>query len=220
MIGIREIFNALAHHTPLSFENKMHTLYYKKMDEKVLTYLKKILKGLYIEVTEDYEGVLFELMSDELLEGWCWQTTESAILFFQDDDCIERGILKFGYNYPDYDHSWICFTFEGEEYVFDSCLAILCKKEDYYKTFLVERRGKVSAREVKRTLWNQIHMFHQERTVSCEKSLRQKFLNGEEREIVMSGPEDLNTPFYRNHVGYKVQTEEEKIKKIVAHYYD
>lgn len=56
------------------------------------------------------------------LEGWCWQTTESAIIFLNDDDYIERGTLKFDTETPGYYHSWICFKFDDIEYVFDPCL--------------------------------------------------------------------------------------------------
>ncbi len=224
MIGIQEIFNKFIHHTPISLEKKISTLSYKNMDVKVLKYLRSILKGLYIEIAGDYEGAIFELMSDGILEGWCWQTTESAILFFDDDAYIERGFLQFGYGYPDYYHSWICFQFEGEEYVFDSCLAILCKKEDYYKTFLVEAKGSVSAHDVKKELLKQMHMPHQEKSVMFAKEdLWQRYFGDhhvKEGEIVMNGPEDVNTPFYRNNVGYKAEMEEGKIKKLVAHYYD
>lgn len=225
-MGIHEILNKLNHHTPLSLEKTFHTLYYQKMDKKVLEYLRNILKGLYIKITEDYEGAILSLMSAGKLEGWCWQTTESAIPFFDDNDSIERGTLQFGYGYPGYYHSWICFQFEGEEYVFDPCLMILCKKEDYYKTFLVELQGKVSAHDVKAELLKQIELSRQRESTSPETRDSQKFWeryfgdsHSREGEVVMCGPEDVNTPFYRSNVGYKAEMEKGKIKKLVAHYY-
>ncbi len=231
MLEIREIFNKFIHHTPLDLEKKFYMLHYKNADIKVLRYLRNILKGLYIEVLGEDEGAIFELMSSGALEGWCWQTTESAIIFFDEDDYIERGNLKFGYGYPDYYHSWICFKFEEEEYVFDSCLNMLCKKSDYYKTFSVELKGSVSAHDVKTELLRQMNTPHQEKKFASEtdysKILWQKYFGdyyreyrkSREGETVICGPEDVNTPFYRSNVGYRVQIEEGKIKKLVAHYY-
>ena len=66
------------------------------IDKDVFTYVKTRLKNLSIEIGGDYEGNVIELMNKGLLEGWCWQTTESSIVFFNDDDCIERGNLTFG----------------------------------------------------------------------------------------------------------------------------
>ncbi len=211
MIGIKEILNKLEYHTPLSFEEKMMILNYKKANMQVINYLKNILKGLFIEITDDYEGALFGLMKERLLEGWCWQTTESSIVFFPDNDYIERGYLKFGYNYPDYYHSWLSFNFENKEYVFDPCLNILCLKEDYYKTFSVNLLGKVSSLEVKKELFKQI---------SLNNNLdEQPFFDELTKEVILDGEENVNTPFYLSSVGYRLKSRDGQIKKLVAHYY-
>ena len=96
-------------------------------------------------------------MQKGYLEGWCWQTTESAIIFLNDDDYIERGNLHFETNKPKYFHSWICFKYENTEYVLDPCLNILCQKKDYDKIFTPEIKGKTSALRVKQELIKQIN---------------------------------------------------------------
>ena len=38
-------------------------------------------------------------------------------------------------------------------------------------------------------------------------------------EVTVHGPEDINTPLYRNGAGYKAELENGKIKKLTVHYY-
>ena len=149
MFGINEIMNKVFLDKPLSEEEKFKILRSKIVDLKVVEYLIEKLSNLHIEVLGDYEGNLFELMPIGKLEGWCWQTTESAIVFLNDDDYIERGYLKFDERTPNYYHSWICFKYNGVEYVLDPCLNFLCKKNDYSKIFEINVQGKVSAKEVR-----------------------------------------------------------------------
>ena len=130
MFGINEIINKVFLNKPLSKEEKFKILRSKIVDSKVVEYLIEKLSNLHIEVLGDYEGNLFELMPIGKLEGWCWQTTESAIVFLNDDDYIERGYLKFDERTPNYYHSWICFKYNGVEYVLDPCLNFLCKKNE------------------------------------------------------------------------------------------
>ena len=62
---------------------------------EVYNYLKSLFVALHIEIVGKYEGNLMDLMNQGLLEGWCWQTTETASLFMDDSSYIERGNLKF-----------------------------------------------------------------------------------------------------------------------------
>lgn len=128
MFGITEILRKNFMKQPLTEEEKFKILHSKKIDPKVVEYLMGKLSDLHIEVLGHYEGNLFELMPVGKLEGWCWQTTESAIVFLNDDDYIERGYLKFDERTPNYYHSWICFKYNNVEYVLDPCLSFLCKK--------------------------------------------------------------------------------------------
>lgn len=131
MIGVNDILKKIIFEEPLTEEERFKILRSKRIEPKVVEYLMEKLNNLYIEVLGKYKGSLFELMKNEKLEGWCWQTTESAIVFLNDDDYIERT--------------------KGE--------------------------------------------------------------------VVVHGPEDINTPLYRNGAGYKTEIENEKIKKLTVHYY-
>ena len=70
-------------------------------------------------------------MQGGLLEGYCWQTTESAIVFLEEEDWIERGNLKID-SCQKYWHAWICFKFQNKIFVFDPCLQILVEKKIKY----------------------------------------------------------------------------------------
>lgn len=230
MFGIKEIINKAFLNKSLSEEEKFKILRSKIIDLNVVEYLIEKLSNLYIEVLGDYEGNLFELMPVGKLEGWCWQTTESAIVFLNDDDYIERGYLKFDEKTPNYYHSWICFKYNNVEYVLDPCLNFLCKKNDYSKIFEINVKGKVSAKEVREELIKQVtspkEKYNSESHKAFEKFMK-SFMgdsyNGykgkRKNEVTVHGPEDVNTPLYRNDAGYKTEISNGKIKKMVVHYY-
>lgn len=214
----------------LTLEDKLKILRSKEIDIEIVEYLMNKLSDLYIEVGGKYKGSLFELMPEGKLEGWCWQTTESAIVFLNDDDYIERGNLKFDKETPEYYHSWICFKFNDIEYVLDPCLILLCKKDDYSKIFETNVKGKVSAKEVKEELIRQVTSHKDEDDLETPKIIKSfiksimgesydNYIESKKGEITVHGPEDVNTPLYRNGAGYKTEIERGKVKKLTVHYY-
>ena len=193
-----------------------------KVPTEVYEYLKGLFDNLQIEIVGKYEGNLIDLMNEGFLEGWCWQTTETASLFMEDTSYIERGNLKFDM-YKLYYHSWINFKYKGKNYVFDPCLQILCEKSYYDRIFEIQVKGKVTAKEVKAYFINYISNPPKKET-NQEVSEIMKMIFGEpsERtkgEIVIDDEENPNAPMYRNGVGYKTELENGKIKRLVAHYY-
>ena len=230
MFGINEILDKVISKKELTEEEKFKILRSKRLDTKVVEYLMNKLNNLYIEVLGKYEGSLFELMPVGKLEGWCWQTTESAIVFLNDDDYIERGNLRFDEKTPEYYHSWICFKFNGTEYVLDPCLSFLCKKSDYSKIFEIDVKGKVSAKEVKEELIRQVTAPKEENNPETYQVFQSfmksvfgesyvNYMESKKDEVIVYGPEDVNTPLYRNGAGYITEIENEKIKKLTVHYY-
>lgn len=193
-----------------------------KAPEEVFEYLKSLFDNLHIEIVGRYEGNLIDLMNRGVLEGWCWQTTETASLFMDDNSYIERGNLKFDL-YNLYYHSWINFKYKGIEYVFDPCLQILCRKTYYDKIFEVQVKGKVTSKQVKEYFINYIsNPPKKETNEEVSKIMKMIFGEPSERtkgEIVINDEENPNAPMYRNGVGYKTTLEDGKIKRLVAHYY-
>lgn len=225
MFGIKEMLDKVISKKELTESEKFTILRSKIIDVEVVEYLMNKLNNLHIKVLEKYEGSLFELMPVDKLEGWCWQTTESAIVFLNDDDYIERGILKFDKKTPNYYHSWIVFNFNGAEYVLDPCLNFLCKKSDFSKIFEIDVKGKVTAKTVREELIRQVTTPKQ-RDKSFEAFMKlvlgdsyESYIETKKDEVIVNGPEDVNTPLYRNGAGYKVEIENEKIKKLTVHYY-
>ena len=245
MFGINEILNKVINKKNLTKEEKFKILHSKRINPKVVKYLINRLSELYIEVLGDYKGSIFELMSVGKLEGWCWQTTESAIVFLNDNDYIERGNLRLDESTSKYYHSWICFNFNGMEYVLDPCLSFLCKKEDYSKIFEIEVKGKVTAKAVREELIRQVTAYkvkdnyevHESETYESEvhksethesiETFWKSFFRNESEsyrvkkreEVIVDGPEDVNTALYRNGAGYKTELQDGKIKKLTVHYY-
>ena len=230
MFGISEILNKVILKKELTEEEKFKILRSKRINTKVVEYLMNKLNNLHIEVLGEYEGSLFELMPAGKLEGWCWQTTESVIVFLNDNDYIERGNLKFDERTPEYYHSWICFRFDGTEYVLDPCLSFLCKKSDYSKIFEIDVKGKVSAKAVREELVRQVTAPKKEDKPEAHQAFQSfmkifmgesydSYMESKKEEVTVHGPEDVNTPLYRNGAGYKAEIENGKVKKLTVHYY-
>lgn len=207
----------------MSQQEKLKILDSNRVGYIIILYLARRFKNLTIEILGDTSGNILELMNSGELNGYCWQTTETAILFLNDDDYIERGNLFFG-DSRKYYHSWICFKFLGEEYVFDPCLDIICKKCIYTETLKADIKGRVTGKEVKEYFIN--YVTSDDRKEKDNESFNNIFskIIGEELErtkgeITFPEEEDVNAPMYRNDVGYKPNIKKGKVKKLIAHYY-
>lgn len=200
------------------------------VDKTVWEYLDDTLKELKIEICGKHEGTVLNLMRRGLLEGWCWQTTESSIVFFNDNDYIERGNLVFD-KYENYWHSWICFNYENTEYAFDPCLNLLSNKEVYNEVFETDVKGIVTAKQVREELINAMlspkkkDSFVSKESEQAAEAFMKKFFGDSpemERQIkerVIAGNDDVTSPMYRNNTGYIGKIENGKVKKLAAHYY-
>lgn len=172
----------------------------QQASSEVWNYLSTKLQYLTIKVENKDPNNIFNLMQRGILEGWCWETTETAIMLLENEDYIERGILKF-HQYKNYEHSWICFRYQGMEYIFDPYLNFLCEKEIYTKIFEANVKASVTAEKVQDefiTMW----------------------INSPKKdEILVIGNDDINSPMYRNYTVYQPEIENGKVKKLSAYYY-
>lgn len=170
-------------------------------DKKVLKFLEKKLRNFTIELGIDYIDSFWNLMSKGILEGWCWQVTESAILFFNDNAYIERGTLNISKNRK-YPHAWICFELD-KVYVFDPCLRIVVEKELYYYVFGIENiQAVIKAKDVKMSL-----------------SKRAKEDKNQTKSAYILGNNDVKSIMYKNNTEYTSKEMNGRFISIIAHFY-
>lgn len=230
MCGINEILDKIINNEDLSEAEKYKLLNSETIDPTIINYLKEKLQNLYFYYNNKFWGDLFTLMLSNKLEGWCWQTTESAIVFFNDDDYIERGILYLDKKTPIYEHTWICFNYQNTKYIFDPALNLLCKEESYKKIFKAIIRGKVSAKEVKDELIRQLLETKtnnkSQAYLSYENFLKQvlgneydQYIENKKGKVAVHAPEDINTPLYRNDAEYDITMKDNEIKSLNVYYY-
>ncbi|MBR3523827.1 MAG: hypothetical protein IKN87_04035 [Bacilli bacterium] len=213
----------------LTYNQKKILFDSRNIDEKVYDYLDSILNNLYINIGGMDNGTIMDLMIKEKLAGWCWQTTESAIVFFQDYDYIVRGELYLDDDNPKYFHSWIRFKFEGNEYIFDPCLNIVSTKDDYNKLFRPKIKGLASAKVVKQELIKQVNEYVPGDNTKYFEELNKimrlnksyiKYCDDYQKDVKVGGKKsNPNDPLFHNAAGYNVELEGNKVKKINAYYY-
>lgn len=118
----------------------------KYANSNIYNYIYNLLGNAFAKLPSGEEGSLLKLAETNKLEGWCWQTTETAALYLKDTDEIIRGTLG-----DTYEHSWICFKYEEIEYTLDLCLNILCKRELYERLFKANKKISIPCKSVKDT---------------------------------------------------------------------
>lgn len=182
---------------PLTESERFSIVKFKRADPCVEKYLYDHLQNLIITIEGNKQVNILKLMKKGALEGFCWQTTEAAILLFEDDDYIVRGRLKFSEN-NFYWHSFICLKVSGKDYVFDPCLEIVCPKDLYMQTFEVGVYATVTAKEIRDYLLPQL---------DCETSTKEiKIRNQDNADILMT--------MCGNDMDYQFELEKGKIKKL------
>jgi len=225
MFGINEIIDIFINRNNLSQEQRFKILKSATVSPEVIAYLIHKFEKLKIEILDKYEGNVMELMEKDLLEGWCWQTTETSVIFLNDDDYVERGNLYFE-NDKSYYHSWINFKYKNTDYIFDPCLNILCKRTLYIKIFKPDIKAIVTAKTIRTYLINNIQNPRlkepTENSKRAEEFMKKFFGSAYEKQKEYKTVEtsnNVNAPMYRHNTGYKLIIENNKIITLTAHYY-
>lgn len=89
----------------------------------------------------------------------------------------------------------------------------------------------MSAKDVREELIRQITTSKKEDNSRAHKSFErflkcqlgdsyEKYKEKKQNEVIVHGPENVNTPLYRNGAGYKAEFTDGKIKKLTVHYYN
>lgn len=181
---------------------------------ELLNYLTQILQNIEIKIGGCRQEKAIDLISSNMLEGWCWQSSETCGLMFKDSDYVERGNLYLNEDKSrEYFHSWINFEFNNQEYVLDPALNILCLREKYFKTFDVDLKGVVSVKELKEQFKTEI------KTKTAKLKDLYRYKGHKEPPVVIYGVEDVFAPFFRSNIGYITNIDDDKISNVIAHYY-
>ncbi len=173
----------------------------KEINLDIIDYLIKRTKNIQIQILNKDKEKLIKLSKEGKLNNFSFQTTRAAIVFFNDDDYIESGYIKISKNNELF-HSWICFWYDEEKYVFDPSLDVINKKEFYQKVFETQVLVKIPSYAVRNEILKK---------VSTDE------LQNEEIKIMTN--ENLNSFIYQSETGYKIETDNGIIKKLIVHYY-
>lgn len=203
-------------------EERFEILRHENIVKSAYDYLRDILSKVNIEIVGHTKGILMDLMEVGKLEGWCFQTTETAALFMPDDTIIYRGNLKLDLN-KTYYHAFISFRYKDIEYVFDPCLCMINTKKLYFDTFNVDIKGSVKASEVRKYFMQYIENPPKRKKtniVSIDRLIEELSKYRNKDEVVIHDKEDPNAPMYRNGAGYRdISISDNKIKSLTVHYY-
>lgn len=200
-----------------SLMEKFEYLDNNKAEVEVFLYLENLLKNVSISILGKEEKSIMELMYEDKLQGWCWQTSQTSALFFNDKDYIARGYLVIDEG-EKYEYAWICFTFKGKQYVFDPCLQCVCKKSLYDKILQACIEGKCLVKDVKKYFIEQYRNYYKEKSIVTS-FLLDYMSEKQKREKTIKTQNDLSAPFYRGNDGYIAEIVDDEIKSIYSHFY-
>ena len=155
----------------------------KKVNDDVKEYVSNKISNVYIVLDDQCGGLFSELYDNKKITGWSYQLTETAGVFFNDNDYIERGDLLLSESELVCHHAWLCFNYNNKEYVFDPALDMLVTKDYYYDFFNIVDVHKISINDVKKDLLNNLD---------------------QNDTALMNFENDINDPFYMSGVHYQV----------------
>ena len=231
MFGVDEFIRCFRLNIALTENQKKRILKSGLKDKSVIDYLESKLSNLSIKINNDDEYPVFELMKKNRLLTTCFQTSETIATQLNDDDYVERGNmtrggLGTGYNY---NHSWVCFKYNGTEYVLDACLNILCTRDDYYYAFKPMCYAKVDAKAIKEELIRQLTEPREDDRTYSEDGYSYDIgmwengstclIKKRKDEVDITGSDDTNSPLYANNSSYIAEIENKNIKKLMFHHY-
>lgn len=135
----------------------------RQTPEEVRDFIRKILANFTFIVKKIRKIKIRKLLlvlvnyhckKERVFKNLALQTVPPAILFFPDEvnACIERGFIEYSSTERFLESEWICFSWDGIEYVYHPAFAILAPRERYEHYFklgvLNDEIKRVSAKEI------------------------------------------------------------------------
>lgn len=106
------------------------------IDKNATRYFLQKTKKVYIE-TNNVNGIeTFKKYLRHRYSDNCYYYSAYALMGLNHSDFLIRGMIALSSNSSsNYAHGWVEFTFEGNEFVFDSRIEGIVPKKTYYETF-------------------------------------------------------------------------------------
>lgn len=101
------------------------------MEKDVNEYFKERTKKVYIERCTKIET--FEEYLSHRYRDNCYYYSFDALMGLELDDFLVRGYIEINGS-KNYHHGWIEFSFENNEYIFDSLLKRIVLKSEWYES--------------------------------------------------------------------------------------
>ncbi|MCX4364206.1 MAG: hypothetical protein OSJ70_00340 [Bacilli bacterium] len=197
----------------------------KRASVDVEKFIFSHLENLEIEITNREAKKASLLVYEEKMAGWCYETTEAMSVFFEHAYLVRGYLNNHGRKYY---HAWLEIFYDGELYVFDPALNILCPKKVYDTTFETYMKVSLSSNIIRESLIEVLegktpkYVPHFDKKTNEEVLKFGLFLESMQPDYGVSVPysDDLLSPFYRNKSAYKGKIEDNKIKSLRVHFFD
>lgn len=198
----------------------------KRVSADIEAYIYACLDNLEIKVPKHEYMKVKNLASKNLLDGFCFESTETMVVFFS-NAYIVRGYLNLGKR-GKYYHAWMVINYQKIEYVFDPTSDIIVLKDDFDKVFQVEELVKIPSSLVSDALIRVLkgenhdeHITFDEETNKAIRDFCSSFFGCIEDEGYKAKySDDINEPMYRNSSIYEGIIENKSIKSLRVRFYD
>lgn len=180
-------------------EQNRRILYLRNQRVDIPTRYKLLSPMMKVSISLDGDKPkrAIDLMVEDKLMGWCWQTCEFVAPIIPYKTEVIRGTLET-YDGDKYEHSWLEITRKNKVFVLDPCFNILCPKEEYDKVFKTKIKLRLSSSDITKEIIN----------------LKQK-----NKETYIDGTNSIEDIFYRTSASVLIKENKDKIKELKVSFF-
>ena len=124
--------------------------------ENANRYFEQRTKKVYIESCTKIES--FQEYLNHRYRDNCYYYSAYALMGLKPDDFLVRGYIDLD-GWKNYHHGWVEFTFEENEYVFDSMVKGIVSKQEWYENFNPRVEYKKTQKEILDEFLNERNAF-------------------------------------------------------------
>lgn len=127
-----------------------------KLTQRANVYFEKRCSIVYVERCYKIES--FSQFLQHRYRNSSYYYTFFALMGLQSNDSLVRGYINFR-DWKNYNHGWVEFTYEENEYVFDPFLKTVMLKQEWYEEFNPSIQFKKTQKEILDTYLNEKYAF-------------------------------------------------------------